>query len=109
MDETIKGTPACVGKAVGRAKIVKGKQDFKKLKEGDILVAEHTDPSMVVIMAKAAAIVTDMGGLTSHAAVVSREMGVPCVVGAKNATRLLKDGDFIEVDATKGIVKILKD
>ena len=63
---------------------------------------------MMPALIKAAAIVTDEGGVTSHAAIVSRELGIPCVVGTKIATKVLKDGDLVEVDANNGIVKILK-
>ena len=66
---------------------------------------EMTTPDFVPAMKKAAAIVTEQGGITSHAAIVSRELGVPCVIGTKIATRVLKDGDLVEVDANKGIVR----
>lgn len=72
------------------------------LKEGDNLVTEMTRPEFVSIMHRAGAILTDEGGLTCHAAIVSRELRKPCIVG----TRVLKDGDFVEVDANKGIVRI---
>jgi len=92
MSVIVKGIPASQGKAKGKVAIVRTQKDFKKVKEGDVLVTKHTDPSMVLIMQRAAAIVTDQGGLTSHAAVVSREMGTPCIVGTKDGTRKLKDG-----------------
>lgn len=82
--------------------------DFPRFKEGHILVAPETTPDFVPAMKKAKAIITDQGGITSHAAIVSRELGVPCVIGTKIATKVLKDGDFVEVDANKGIVKIVK-
>jgi pyruvate,water dikinase len=104
MEVIVKGKSACAGKATGKVKIVLTKDDFNKFKEGDILVAPHTDPDYVVLMTKAAAIVTDMGGITSHAAIVSREMGTPCIVGTNDATKVLKEGDLVEVDATKGVV-----
>jgi pyruvate,water dikinase len=104
MEILVKGKCACSGKAKGKVKIIHCNDDFNKFKQGDVLVAEHTDPSMVVLMTKAVAIVTDMGGITSHAAIVSREMGTPCIVGTNDATKVLKDGELIEVDATKGIV-----
>ncbi len=100
----LKGTVASTGIAVGKAMIVKTIYDLGKVKEGDILVANMTRPEMVVAMKKASAIVTDEGGITSHAAVVSRELGIPCIVGTKYATKIFKDGDQIEVDANKGIV-----
>jgi pyruvate,water dikinase len=67
-----------------------------------------TRPEYVPLMKKAAGIITDEGGITCHAAIVSRELKIPCVIGTKIATKVLKDGDMVEVDADKGIVKILK-
>ena len=80
---------------------------MQKMNDGDILVSIATDPDIVPAMKKAAAFVTEQGGVTSHAAIVAREMGKPCVIGTKIATRVLKDGDYVEVDATKGVVKII--
>lgn len=79
--------------------------DFSKIKVGDVLVTSMTTPNMVPIMQKAAAFVTDEGGITCHAAIVAREMKKPCVIGTKIATKIFKDGDVVEVDATAGIVK----
>ena len=76
-----------------------------KMKDGDILVSVATTPSIVPAMKKAAAIVTDEGGLTCHASIVSRELNIPCVVGLKAVTKFVKDGDMLEVDATKGVVR----
>lgn len=101
----IKGEVACVGYAKGRVKIVIRAEDMIKMNQGDILVSIATDPDIVPAMKKAGAIVTEQGGVTSHAAIVSRELGIPCVIGTKIATRVLKDGDMVEVDANKGIVK----
>ena len=101
----IGGTPASSGKAKGTAVIVKGVSDLHKVKHGDILVAVTTHPDFVPAMQRAAAIITDEGGITSHAAIVAREFGLPCVVGTKHATKVLKDGDEIEVDADQGIVR----
>ena len=81
---------------------------MNKMNKGDILVSIATDPDIVPAMKKAAAIVTEQGGVTSHAAIVSRELRIPCVIGTKIATKVLKDNDLVEVDATKGIIKILK-
>lgn len=67
-----------------------------------------TSPEYVFAMKKASAAITDTGGLTSHAAIVSRELDIPCIVGTKIATKILKDGDLVEVDANKSIVKIIK-
>ena len=77
------------------------------MKDGEILVAPMTSPDYIVAMRKASAIVTDVGGLMSHAAIISRELGIPCIVGTKIATQVLKDGDLVEVDANKGIIKKL--
>ncbi len=101
------GVVACKGKAIGHAKIVLMPQDLLKIEAGDILVAPETAPDFVSAMRKCAAVVTDQGGITSHAAIVSRELSIPCIVGTKNATKVLKDGEKIEVDAVKGIVKKL--
>lgn len=104
MKQILKGIPASQGTTTGKVVIVKSEKEFKKVKEGNILVTQHTDPSMVMVMQMAGAIITDQGGLTSHAAVVSREMGTPCIVATKVGTKVLKDGDLVEVNATKGTV-----
>lgn len=101
----LRGTPACAGKVQGVVKIVNIVEDMKKMKIGDVLVSNATNPNLVPAMKKAAAIVTNSGGLTCHAAIVSRELKIPCVVGTKIATKVLKDGDQVEVDATKGLVR----
>jgi phosphohistidine swiveling domain-containing protein len=95
------------GKAQGRVRIVLDSHNHEGFEDGDVLVTTMTTPEFVFLMKKAAAIVTDTGGLTSHAAIVSRELGVPCLVGTKVATKVLKDGDRVEVDAEKGIVRKL--
>lgn len=104
-ENKISGLPASSGKVKGLARIVINVQDLHKIKKGDILVAVTTHPDFVPAMQKAIAIVTDEGGMTSHAAIVSREMKKPCIVGTKNATQVLNDGDLVEVDANKGIVR----
>lgn len=98
----LKGIAASQGVAEGKVKLFSSGDDTGSFKEGDILVATLTDPTMVQTMIRAAAIVTDMGGITSHPAILSREMGIPCVVNTKEATKLLKDGDIISVDGFKG-------
>lgn len=102
------GTPASPGIAKGKVKIVLNPSESKKLLEGEILVCGMTSPDYVPAMRRAAAIVTDEGGLLSHAAIISREFSKPCVVGTKIATKVLKDGYLVEVDANKGIIKILQ-
>ena len=81
---------------------------MQEMKEDEILVAGQTRPFLMPAIRKAAAIVTDEGGVTSHAAIVSRELKKPCIIGTKVATKVLKTGDLVEVDADKGIVRILK-
>ncbi|UCD04580.1 MAG: hypothetical protein JSW73_01120 [Candidatus Woesearchaeota archaeon] len=104
----LKGTIGCKGQATGPVKIVRTIHDISKVNNGDILVAVITHPDYVIAMQKAAAIVTDEGGALSHAAIVAREMNIPCVVGTEKATKVLKNGDLISVDADKGIIKKLK-
>jgi len=103
------GMGVSLGKVIGRARICHSSADaIRRVKKGDILVASMTLPDYVPAMKKAAAIVTDEGGITSHAAIVSRELGIPCISGTKIATKILKDDDLIEVNANHGRVKILK-
>ena len=101
----IQGMVASRGKVIGKVVIVRGVKDLPKVKTGDILVAVTTHPDYVPAMRKASAIVTDEGGITSHAAIISREFGIPCIVGTREATAYLKDGDKIEVDAENGKIK----
>ncbi len=103
----LSGQTACLGKAKGNVRIINVIADLKKMKTGDVLVSIATNPDIVPAMKKAAAIVTEQGGVTSHAAIVSRELNIPCVIGTKIATKVLKDGDKVEVDANKGLVKKL--
>jgi len=104
----IKGQSVSHGLVEGRVRTALTSKESYKLEKGDVLVCSMTNPDYVSAMKKAAAIVTDEGGLLSHAAIVSRELGKPCVVGTKIATKVLKDGDLVEVDADNGVVKILK-
>lgn len=106
----IQGTPVSQGRIVGKAKVCLSAQSAEeKISEGDILVTGMTMPDFVTSMGKAGAIVTDEGGLTCHAAIIARELGKPCVVGTRLATRLIKDNDLLEVNANHGVVKILKE
>jgi len=98
------GLSASPGIAVGPAKIVPDASHIDKVNDGDILVAEMTTPDFVPAMKRAAAIVTDRGGRTAHAAIVSRELGIPCVVGTERATKILTDGQVITVDGYEGKV-----
>ncbi len=100
----LEGFGSSPGIATGVVKIIKHTSDLSKVKKGDVLVAEMTNPDMVVAMQKSAAIVTDEGGVTAHASIVSRELGIPCVVGTEKATSILKDGMKITVDGSNGKV-----
>jgi pyruvate,water dikinase len=101
----IKGLPASPGVHVGKAKIVFSPEEAaKKIQKGDILVTRMTNPDWVPYMRLAGAIVTDEGGMTCHAAIVSRELGIPCIVGARDATKVLKDGETYTVDARSGVI-----
>ncbi|OGE87796.1 MAG: hypothetical protein A3J07_03735 [Candidatus Doudnabacteria bacterium RIFCSPLOWO2_02_FULL_49_13] len=104
----LEGQVACRGLVQGEAKIILRQAEFNKLKPGDILVTNMTTPDYTVIMKKAGGIVTDEGGLSCHAAIVSRELNIPCIIGTKIATKSLKDGELVEVDANMGIVRKLK-
>lgn len=106
--DLIKGLVASPGKVRGLVRVMESHRDIAKIKKGEILVAPKTTPKYVPAMEKAIAIITDEGGLLSHAAIVSRELGIPCIVGTKIATQVLRDGDLVEVDANKGMAKILK-
>lgn len=98
------GNPASPGIGTGPVKVLKSAKEIGKVEKGDVLVAPMTSPDFVPAMKKAVAIVTDSGGQTSHAAIVSRELGIPCVVGTGEATSRLKDGQIISVDGAKGDV-----
>jgi pyruvate,water dikinase len=102
------GQSAYLGKRVGTARIILSPQQIKKMKPNDILVTSMTTSVFMPALKQAAACVTDEGGILCHAAIVSRELKIPCLIGTKIATKVLKDGDRVEVDANKGIVKILK-
>lgn len=111
----LKGISASRGRVKGTVRIVLGDasssedfdilaKDLLRVKKGDVLVTEMTRPPFVMAMRRAVAIVTDRGGILCHAAMVSREFGIPCIVATEEATRVLKDGQKVFVDATKGIV-----
>jgi len=102
---TLSGTVASKGIAGGKVVIVRGVKDLPKVEKGNILVAVTTHPDYVPAMRRSAAIVTDEGGITSHAAIVSREFGIPCIVGTKNATTVFKDGHTVDVNAIDGWVR----
>ncbi len=115
-ENKITGQMASKGKAFGTVKIIhidygnisRMNHEINEMRQGEILVAKTTAPELIIACQKARAIVTDMGGLLSHAAIVSREFGIPCIVGTNNATQILGDGDVVEVDADNGIVTVLR-
>ncbi|HOH80340.1 MAG TPA: phosphoenolpyruvate synthase [Methanoregulaceae archaeon] len=100
----VKGQGASPGMATGRVVVIRDVKDTGSVKAGDILVTKMTNPDMVPAMQKVAAIVTDEGGMTCHAAIVSRELGTPAVVGTRNATSILKPGQLVTVDGEKGFI-----
>lgn len=104
----VRGVSAYPGLVQGIARVVRNVGELSKVKQGDILVTLNTTPSFILAMKRSAAIVTDEGGITCHAAIVSRELGIPCIIGTKAGTRLIPDGSRIEVDAAKGTVKNLE-
>jgi phosphohistidine swiveling domain-containing protein len=103
----LRGTIGNQGTARGRVALVRTVHDLRRVKEGNVLVAVTTNPDYVPVMRKSCAIVTDEGGITSHAAIVARELNIPCLVGTKTATKKFRDGDRVEVDATHGVVRKL--
>jgi phosphohistidine swiveling domain-containing protein len=103
----LRGSTAYPGEIEGKVRVLRFVRESVMFRSGEILVASMTDPRYLSAMKRAAAIVTDEGGITCHAAIVSRELKIPCVVGTKYATQVLKTGDRVEVDATKGVVRKL--
>ncbi len=110
----VKGMVANKGSYTGTAKILrtvfsdKVVEEIKKVKKGDVLIANTTGPEVMAACERAGAIVTDEGGITSHAAIVSRELGIPCIVGTKKASIVFSDGDIVTVDAERGVVRKIK-
>lgn len=104
----LRGQPVSPGKARGPVKVCAVPKDAEAMPDGGVLVCSMTSPDYVLAMKRAGAIVTDEGGLLSHASIVSRELGKPCVTATKHASRVLRDGDQVEVDGEKGIVRILR-
>ncbi|MDO8593422.1 MAG: PEP-utilizing enzyme [bacterium] len=109
MQKELKGAIACKGYLKGTARVIFSAHDAnaETMREGDILVTSMTRPEFISLMRKAAAFVTDEGGISCHAAIVAREMKKPCIIGTRTATKVIRDGDLIEVDANTGIVRIL--
>ncbi|MFC1663439.1 PEP-utilizing enzyme [Patescibacteria group bacterium] len=100
----LRGVVASRGRAAGVVRVIYSGNQLKKFKKGEILVVNNTTPEFVPAMKKAVAIITEQGGLTTHAAIISRELGVPCVIGVTSVTDILKSGDRVKVDANKGRV-----
>ncbi|OGY54762.1 MAG: hypothetical protein A2951_01715 [Candidatus Buchananbacteria bacterium RIFCSPLOWO2_01_FULL_56_15] len=106
--DSVKGTTACRGITKGTVTVIFSAKDYSKIKQGAIIVTPMTKPTIVPYLSKANGIVTNDGGALSHASIISREMSIPCVVGTVHATDVFKDGDKVEVDANKGVVKKIK-
>ncbi len=96
------------GSLKGKVMIIMNTEEVARFRQGMVLVTPMTSPEYLPAMKKAKAIITDEGGITSHAAIVARELKKPCIIGTKVATKVLKDGDVVEVDAVKGDIKIIK-
>jgi pyruvate,water dikinase len=103
----VAGLPASPGIYEGTARRALGREDFGKLQKGDVLIAQSTSPSFNVVLPLLGAIVTDRGGQLCHAAIVAREYGIPCVVGTRDATRVIEDGCRVRVDGERGVVEVL--
>lgn len=115
MKKIAQGLGVSHGQVQGRAKLIKSLADHTRFETGDILVTRLTDPTMVVLMGKAAGIICDIGSLTSHPSIVSREMGIPCIVSAKclktgkGISEIIKDGTFIYLCGEKGEIYVIED
>jgi len=104
--DVLRGTPASAGRAVGTARVIRGPADFGRLEAGDVLVCAMTTPAWTPLFASAGALVTDTGGILSHAAIVAREYRLPAVVGCDVATSAIRDGARVEVDGDAGSVRV---
>jgi len=103
----VRGFIACPGKVKGGVVVINKKSEFGKMAPGKVLVTNMTRPDFLPLMKIAAAIVTDEGGITSHAAIISRELKIPCIIGTQVGTKVLKDGYQVEVNANHGVVLVL--
>ncbi|MFA6461426.1 MAG: PEP-utilizing enzyme [Candidatus Woesearchaeota archaeon] len=108
LSKDFRGSSACMGKHVGRVRIIMNPDKVSDFEENSVLVTSMTRPEFFPLMKKSGSIVTNEGGITCHAAILARELGVPCIVGTSVATSILRDGDLVEVDANHGVVKILE-
>jgi phosphohistidine swiveling domain-containing protein len=104
----LQGTTAFIGVVEGKVQRILSEKDFHRFRKGNILVTSMTRPEFVPLLKKSIAIITDEGGVTCHAAIISRELQIPCIVGTQIATRVLKDGMQVRVDAKHGVVQVLK-
>jgi Phosphoenolpyruvate synthase/pyruvate phosphate dikinase len=104
----IEGTVAQRGQVESEVRLVFEDADIEKVGEGDILVSPMTTPDMMVGIMDAEGIITDEGGMASHAAIVSRELGIPCVIGTETATSILQDGDKVKLDAENGVIEVIE-
>jgi len=107
-EDVLKGSVAFPGKVRGEVHIINRREDMDDFQEGQVLVASTTTPDFLPAMKKAGAIISEHGGVICHASITSRELKIPCVVGVKGATGVLKDGDLVEVNANDGIVRRLE-
>jgi pyruvate,water dikinase len=106
MEYTLKGVAASPGKVTARASVLEGPEDFASMQTGDVLVAAITTPAWTPLFARAAAIVTDVGGPLSHGSIVAREYGIPAVLGSGSATKVIRSGQLVTVDGSAGLVRV---
>jgi phosphohistidine swiveling domain-containing protein len=104
--EVLQGIGSCAGTATGRARVIHDPEDADDLEPGDVLVAAQTDPSWTPLFLGATAVIVDVGAPMSHASIVSRELGIPCVVSAQHASRRIPDGALVTVDGANGVITV---
>jgi len=107
LTENITGQTAYPGIVKGLVRVANNKNEIKNIKKGEIIVSIQTNPDMIAGLRKCVGLITDNGGITCHAAIVARELKIPCVVGTKVATKILNNGDLVRLDANKGFIKKL--
>lgn len=106
MNKVLKGSAASRGNATGKVRVIKDESEFSKFDAGEILVARQTSPAWTPLFAAAKAVITELGGITSHAAIVAREYGIPAIVAVKDATKILKNGQIVKIDGLNGIIEV---
>lgn len=104
----VKGMVASRGRITGTAKLIFDVMDIEKVERGEIIVSPMTRPEYTPAIIKASGIITDFGGMLSHAAIISREFGIPCIVGTNNATKVFKDNDLVELNAYEGVARVIR-